>query len=122
MTKAQIKTVSHSGASLVAQMVKTLPAIPKTRILSLGQEDPLEKGMAAHSSVFGANVCVCVCAIISGVFNCLQPYGLYLARLLCPRDSTRQEYWSRLPCPPPGDPDLRMEPGLLALKGRFFTA
>ena len=38
-------------ASLVAQMVKNLPAMQDTRIQSLGQEDPLEKGMAAHSSV-----------------------------------------------------------------------
>ena len=33
------------GASLVAQMVKNLPAMEETRVQSLGQEDPLEKGM-----------------------------------------------------------------------------
>ena len=38
------------GASLVAQMVKFLPAMWETRVLSLGQEDPLEKEMAPHSS------------------------------------------------------------------------
>ena len=38
-------------AALVAQMVKNPPAVHKTWILSLGQEDPLEKGMATHSSV-----------------------------------------------------------------------
>ena len=37
--------------SLVAQMVKNLPAVWETRVWSLGQEDPLEKGMATHSSV-----------------------------------------------------------------------
>ena len=37
-------------ASLVAQMVKNLPAVQET-VLSLGQEDPLEKEMATHSSV-----------------------------------------------------------------------
>ena len=37
--------------SLVAQMVKNLPAMPETWIQSLGQEDPLEKGMATHSSI-----------------------------------------------------------------------
>ena len=36
--------------SLVAQMVKSLPAIPETRVQLLGQEDPLEKEMATHSS------------------------------------------------------------------------
>ena len=39
------------GASLVAQMVKNLPAMWETRLQSLGQEDPLEKGMATHSSI-----------------------------------------------------------------------
>ena len=39
------------GASLVAQMVKNLPAIQETWIWSLGREDPLEKGMATHSSI-----------------------------------------------------------------------
>ena len=33
----------------------------------------------------------------------LQPHGLQLARLLCPWGFPRQEYWSGLPCPPPGD-------------------
>ena len=37
-------------ASLVAQTLKSLPAMQETRIPSLGREDPLEKGMAAYSS------------------------------------------------------------------------
>ena len=37
--------------SLVAQTVKNLPAMKKTWVRSLGQEDPLEKGIATHSSV-----------------------------------------------------------------------
>ena len=37
-------------ASLVAQTVKDLPAMQETWVRSLGQEDPLEKGMATHSS------------------------------------------------------------------------
>ena len=39
------------GASLVAQMVKNLPAVLKTWVQSLGQEDPLEEEMATHSTV-----------------------------------------------------------------------
>ena len=35
----------------MAQMVKNLPAMPETQDGSLGREDPLEKGMATHSSV-----------------------------------------------------------------------
>ena len=40
-----------SWASPVVQMVKNLPAMQDTWIQALGQEDPLEKGMATHSSV-----------------------------------------------------------------------
>ena len=43
-------TELKSRASLVAQMVKRLPAMQETWARSLGQEDPLEKEMAAHSS------------------------------------------------------------------------
>ena len=38
-------------ASLVAQMVKNLPAMQETRVQSLDQEDPLEKEMVTHSSI-----------------------------------------------------------------------
>ena len=38
-------------ASLAAQRVKHLPAVQETRVQSLGQEDPLEKEMATHSSI-----------------------------------------------------------------------
>ena len=38
--------------SLVAQMVKNLPAMQETWVRFLGWEDPLEKGMAIHSSIF----------------------------------------------------------------------
>ena len=41
----------------------------------------------------------------------LQPHGLWPTRLLCPRGFSRPEYWSGLPCPPPGDlPDPGTEP------------
>ena len=38
-------------ASLVAQTVKILPAMQETQVLSLSQEDALEKGMATHSRI-----------------------------------------------------------------------
>ena len=38
-------------ASQVARMVKNLPAMQETRVRSLGQEDPLEKGMTTHSCI-----------------------------------------------------------------------
>ena len=43
--------LQYSWASLVAQMVKNLPAIRETRVHSLGWEDALEGGMAIHSSI-----------------------------------------------------------------------
>ena len=45
------------GASLVAQSVKNLPAMQETWVRSLGWEDPLEKQMAAHSSILGGKSC-----------------------------------------------------------------
>ena len=38
-------------ASLIAQLVKNLPAVQETPVRFLGQEDPLEKGKATHSSI-----------------------------------------------------------------------
>ena len=42
--------LQYPWASLVAHLVKNLPAIPEIWVRSLGWEDPLEKGKAAHSS------------------------------------------------------------------------
>ena len=44
------KSTVYEGASLVAQKLKRLPAMRETGVRSLGQEDPLEKAMATHSS------------------------------------------------------------------------
>ena len=41
----------YLGASLVAQLVKNLPAMQEIWVHSLGWEDPLEEGMATHSSI-----------------------------------------------------------------------
>ena len=50
--------LSHQGSvavrswtCLVAQTIKRLPTMQKTQVRSLGQEDPLEKEMASHSSI-----------------------------------------------------------------------
>ena len=47
------ETGTHANilASLVAQMVKRLPAMRETQVPSLGWEDPLEKEMAIHCSI-----------------------------------------------------------------------
>ena len=43
-------------ASQMAQLVKNLPAIRETWVQSLGWEDPLEKGMATHSSILALRI------------------------------------------------------------------
>ena len=45
-----------TGASLVAQLVKDLPAMQETRVQFLGWEDPLEKEMATHSSILARRI------------------------------------------------------------------
>ena len=42
----------QDGASLMAQRLKCLPPMWETQVRSLGREDPLEKEMATHSSIF----------------------------------------------------------------------
>ena len=44
-------TPIQNRASLVAQMIKNLPTMQETWVLSLGQEDCLEKGKATHSGI-----------------------------------------------------------------------
>ena len=97
-------------ASLVAQMVKNLPAVQGAWVWFLGQEDPLKKGMATHSRILAWRIpwiektgglqskglqrvgnnwatdthrCVYVLGY-SVTSDSLWPHGLYLARLLCP--------------------------------------
>ena len=47
----RLASPSTSGASVAAQTVKNLPAVQDTQVRTLGWEDPLEKGMATHSSI-----------------------------------------------------------------------
>ena len=50
-THTHTHTHTYVWASMVAQMVKNLPAMPETQVQSLGREDPLEGGMATHSRI-----------------------------------------------------------------------
>ena len=55
--------LQYSWASLVAQLVKDLPAMRETWIQSLGWEDPLEKGKATHSNILAWRISWTVQAI-----------------------------------------------------------
>ena len=46
-----VSDISRHGASLIAQLVKNPPAMQETPVRFLGQEDPLEKRKATHSSI-----------------------------------------------------------------------
>ena len=48
--------LQYSRASLVTQMVKNSPAMWENCVQSLGWEDPLEKGMATHSSILAQRI------------------------------------------------------------------
>ena len=48
--------LQYSWASLVAQMVKNLPAMQEAWVRSLGWEDPLEEGMATHSNILASRI------------------------------------------------------------------
>ena len=47
---------STNGVSLVAQLVKNLPAMQETLVQILGWEDPLEKGKATHASILACRI------------------------------------------------------------------
>ena len=68
---------------------------------------------------------MCLSLVIQLCPTLWDPIDCSHARLLCPWGFSRQEYWSGLPRPPPGDlPDPGMEPTSLmspVLAGRFFT-
>ena len=67
----------------------------------------------------------CACKVGSVVFNSLQLSGPVARQAPLSMGFPRQEYWSGLPCPPPGDlPDPGIKPASLtspALAGGFFT-
>ena len=48
--------LSDKSEFLVDQTVNNLPAMPETRVRSLGREDPLEKEMATHSSILARGI------------------------------------------------------------------
>ena len=69
--------------SLVAQMVKNPPAIQETWVRSLGWEDPLEEGMATHSSILAWRI---LWAIVHGVTKSwiqLKQPGTYVSSCVC---------------------------------------
>ena len=73
---------------------------------------------------FCFEVLITMCVLSDSVmFDSLLPPGLQTARLLCPWGFSRQEYWSGLPCSPPGDyPNPEIEPRLPSLQKDFLPS
>ena len=78
----------------------------------------LKKGQSLRP-VTGTQMLIMTLQLLSRsvVSDSLWPHGLQPTRLLCPWGFSRQEYWSGLPCPPPGDlPNPGIEPRFSALQ------
>ena len=74
----------------------------------------LELEKIVNSSVFTLWNAMCCVLSLSVVSDSLRPHGLWSSRILCPWGLFRLEYWSGLPCPPPGIfPTQGSNPGLL---------
>ena len=83
-----------------------MPAVQETWVRSLGREDPLEKGKATHSSIPAWRV--------PWTLACQAPLSVGFSR---------QESWSGLPCPSPGDlPDPGIKPGFPSLQGDSLSS
>ena len=70
-----------------------------------------------------ANLTVCAVLSRSVMSDSLQPHGLSPTKLLHPWGFSRQEYWSGLPCPPPGDlPSPGIEPRSPILQADYLLS
>ena len=78
--------LQDSWASLVAQMVKNLPAMRETWVWFLGWEDPLEEGMATHCSIFAWRIPIspwgCQDSDMTERLNTAQQFIIYLCMYL----------------------------------------
>ena len=85
------------GASLIAQFVKNLPAVCKTQVRFLGQEGPLEKEMAIHSSTLAWKI------PRTEEPDRLQVHGVTKSRTLTEwLKNTSIRYWDTRACEKPG--------------------
>ena len=81
------------GASVVAQLVKNLPAMWETWVQSLGWKDPLEKGKATHSSIL-ENSTDCIVHGVMKSWTRLRGFHFHLSGNI----SYSSWCWSSFPC------------------------
>ena len=90
----------REGTSFVIQWLRLCASNAGGAVLTPGSETKIPHALRAVLSH-------------SVMSDSLQPCGLKPAKLLCPWGFSRQEYWSGLSCPPPGDhPNPGIEPRL----------
>ena len=66
--------LQYSGTSLVAQLVKNLPAMQVTWVQSLGWEGPLENGKAPHSSILAWGIPWTVWSVVANSWTRLSNF------------------------------------------------
>ena len=67
-------------------------------------------------------LCAVLCLVTQSCLTLCKPMDFYPTRFFCPRRFFRQEHWSGLPFPPPGDlPNPEDRTQVSVTSGRFFT-
>ena len=116
---------NQSREVIVSYLVLSRFSNPESTDWRRGQTPKKMDPGPLHQMYAVAILPVVVVRACSAVSDSLQPYGLQPARLLCSWDFSRQEYWTKLPFPSPGDlPDTEIEltsPVSPALAGGSFT-
>ena len=116
-------------ASLIAQLVKNLPAMQETPVQFLDWDDSLEKRKATHSSILFWRIPWTVQSMGSqrvghdwATFTFTATPWTVAHQASLSMGFFRQEYWSGLPFPPSGEPpNPGTEPTSPALAGGFLT-
>ena len=75
--------LQYSWASLVAQLVKNLPAMCETWVISLGWEDPLKKGKAPHSSILAWRIPWTIVHVVAKSWTQLSNFHFTLFHCYC---------------------------------------
>ena len=108
--------IFKSAAALITNNSQGKHQQPQSRNV-LQEQQLLLTTKLSHDPIFFMLLFSC------SVASLYHLHGLQPARLLCPWNFPRQEYWSELLFPSPGNlPDPRIEPMSPALAGRFSTA
>ena len=104
------------GNSLADQWLGLVTFMAVARVQSLVGKLRSHEPCGMADDALYVHVCVLSCLTLCDPMD-------YICQAPLSMESSRQEYWSGLPCPPPGDPpDPGIEPEPPALAGGFFTA